>query len=242
MYYPEKIEKQIKFLCGQKNREIVLYSDYELIDESSKHLATCVLNHRMLKNKPIYALLRGSVNGITMLIPRSALIKCGNFDASLRCTQDYDMWYRMIHFYKFIHLKMILSKTRLHSLQDTVANPKTIVECDNLWIKMIRQLSNDEKIKLEGSLSEFYAAMIRFLRSTQYSGAIEYCQSELTASLSRENVRINDLLDILDKNWEKKEPSVPRQKYRSIPYRVLKKIYKEGVSGFLKAGYRRIVK
>ena len=243
VYMPYKIKKQIKFLRKQKDKDIILYSDYKLIDENGKHLATSILDHEMLEDKPIYALLRGSVNGITMLIPHSCLEKYGDFDETLRCTQDYDMWYKMLQNHRFVHQKVFLAKTRLHSLQDTVANPKTIDECNRLWIRMIEGLSDVEKIKLESSLSEFYAAMIRFLRNTQYDGAIEYCQLKLEDSVDSENIEVSDLSDLLDENWKKKEGTIQaEQEHRSIPYRVLRKIHREGILGFLTACFRQIIK
>jgi len=180
LYYQDKIEKQIDFLNKLGNKKVVLYSNYELIDENNGLISQVIFDHKTLKSKAsVYALLRGNINGITLLIPKSAFKQYGVFDINLRTTQDYDMWYRIIQTYEFIHIDDILAKTRIHSNQGTISNPITIEECNVLWVGMIKDLSDDKKIELEGSLYNFYIETIKFLKNTSYDGAVKYCEKEL---------------------------------------------------------------
>ena len=192
-YNSDKIEKQVKFLRTLEIKNVILFSNYAVMDEDGRFDYNCVLNHEMLEKTPIYALLRGNVNGITMLIPKTAFEEYGEFDPELRCTQDYDMWYRMIKTYKFIHLNDILSITRVHSRQDTQANPKAISESNTLWIGMVDGLTDIEKIKTEGSLLGFYLEMIKFLRQTPYFGAIEFCERQLEGVVQSNTVGADSL-------------------------------------------------
>ncbi len=178
-YKPDKLEKQISFLSRAEDKDIILYSNYDLIDENGKYTGKCKFNHDTLERTQVYGLLRGNVNGITMLVPKAAFDKYGEFDESLRCTQDYDMWYRMMKTYKFVHLNDILSTTRIHSKQDTQSSPRVISEGNILWINMVSKLSDSEKIKAEGSLIHFYVEMIKFARQTPYAGAVEYYRQQL---------------------------------------------------------------
>jgi glycosyltransferase involved in cell wall biosynthesis len=181
-YLPGKIEKQIDFLSTLKGdkRRIVLYSDYELIDPNGKLIERRVQDHKMLENSPIYGLLRGIVNGITMLIPREVFVTHGDFNVALQCTQDYDMWFRIFDDYKFTHQQEILSQTRIHPNQDTNANPAAVSEGNVLWVRMMNELSDDKKRAAEGgSLAKFYLEMVKFMRHTPYRVAERHCKSEL---------------------------------------------------------------
>jgi glycosyltransferase involved in cell wall biosynthesis len=186
MYRTNKIHKQIEYLTNLKNRDAILFSNYSVMDENGTHQYNCVLNHQMLEKKPIYALLRGNLNGITMLIPKKAFDDHGDFNIDLRCTQDYDMWYRMMRTYSFVHMKEILSITRVHSLQDTQANPRVVSEGNELWVNMVDGLSDEEKRAAEGTVYKFYFEMTKFLKQTPYNGALSHCTVLLEGSVQSE--------------------------------------------------------
>lgn len=194
VYYNKKIEKQIEYLKSLKNNEkIILYGDYELIDEKSRLIAECLKDHKMLEEKPEYAFLRGTINGITLLLPKKAFEDCGMFDESLRCTQDYELWMRMSKKYNFLHMEGIYSKSRHHREQVSNLNPKVIIEGNQLWINMIEDIADINKIRLEGGVYNYYKEMVRFLLDTPYNGAIEFCKRK-TEKMEREI--INNLNDI----------------------------------------------
>lgn len=195
VYYQDKIEKQIKYLSDLKNREkIILYANYELIDKNSKFLQKVILNHKELTEKPEYALLRGSVNGITLLIPKSAFDEYGGFNKELKCTQDYDMWRRIMKTYKFVHMDDIFTKTRIHALQDSNKHPNVVIEGDPLWISMIEDVADNRKKALEGSIYNFYREMFVFLKTgSPYVGAIEYCRKEMRNIFKKNIGKFSDI-------------------------------------------------
>lgn len=119
IYYPNKIEEQIKTLSNiPKNEKVVLYSDFEIINEKGESIVMVHNDHDMLIKKPEYALLRTCLNGITLLIPKKAFDECGVFDTNLRCTQDYTKWKEMMDKYKFVHTSDILTQTRIHRSEE----------------------------------------------------------------------------------------------------------------------------
>jgi len=181
VYYPEKVEKQIQYLSRlENNSNIVLYANYELIDKDSNFIKRVELNHEELLEKPEYALLRGCINGITLLIPKSAFEKYGKFDESLKVTQDYDMWRRIIKTYEFVHMDEIYTKTRIHSKQDSNKHPDIWKEGDKLWIKMMKETPLEIKERLEGSEYNFYYEMVDFLkRGTPYIGARTFATEQM---------------------------------------------------------------
>lgn len=178
LYYKDKIEKQINFIetNNLQNKKNILFSDYTVIDENGIEFGKCSKDHQEIEKKPEYILLRGYLNGITMLIPKSAFDDYGEFDETLKCTQDYDMWKKMMKTYKFIHQQELLAKTRIHKGRDTVINPKVITEGNKLWLNLIEDVSNKRKIELEGSEYAYYEKMSDFLEETPYNEAKKHCQ------------------------------------------------------------------
>ena len=178
VYYPEKIERQIEILSELADYEdIILYCDFEMIDEKGETIVKVRNDHDMLMKKPEYALLRACVNGITLLIPKKAFEEYGYFDENLRCVQDYVMWREMMKTYKFLHIGEILTKTRIHSLQDTKKNPSCTKEGNLLWIDMIKSITRKDRIRLEGTEYKFYEELVKFMKSTTpYPAAIAFAE------------------------------------------------------------------
>jgi len=199
LYYPDKIKIQIDFLSSIKDKNVVLYSNYDLIDENDKILHKVKFDHDMLTNKPEYSLYRGCINGITLLIPSKAFEEHGFFNFDLRCTQDYDMWSRIIKTYQFIHMNEFLSKTRLHSSQDSKISPAAEKEGNKLWIRLMQELSLEAKIRLENSEYFFYKEMSIFLETTPYKKALDYSnkkQKEISKNIKKrtENIKVTVII------------------------------------------------
>ncbi len=176
LYFEDKLEKQVKFLGQLKDKNTVLFSNYILIDENGRRIGNpTILDGKMTSKKQEYCLLRGCINGITLLIPKKAFDKCGRFDENLRCTQDYEMWHRMLKSFRFVHMNDILAKTRIHSGQDTKVNPKVVTEGEVLWKNMIEDVPDERKVELEGSIFNYYYRMALHLKQSVYKNTYEYC-------------------------------------------------------------------
>lgn len=180
-YYPQKLEKQVEYLQNF-DENTILYSDYDLMDEYSNVFAFQPKDHKELMQKKEYALLRGAINGITLLIPKKAFEVCGNFRLDLRCTQDYELWLRMmINGFVFVHQPLLLATTRLHQNQVTNTNPKVISEGNQLWIDIIEAFSDDKKKELDKTVYDYYVKSKEFMLTTPYEGTIEYLDKKIKA-------------------------------------------------------------
>lgn len=195
IYLKDKVENQIEYLRKNSlfNQKVILYANYDLIDSNSRCLRSVVLDHSLLGSKLEYSLLRGCVNGITLLIPRKAFDEFGLFDTSLKCTQDYSLWSKMIKEYEFIHMEEILTQTRIHPLQDSNKNPNVINEGNTLWINMIEGINLQIKRNLEGTEYNFYFEMKNFLESTPYEEAKDYCDLKMQQVLDKGRKEIVDI-------------------------------------------------
>ena len=185
IYYPKKVETQVGILNdfleqGKDIKKIILYSNYELINKKGKHITNVVFDSELLNKKPAYSLLRGSINGLTLFIPKEAFEKIGTFDESKRTTQDYDLWMRFIKEYTFHHHEDILTKTRLHEKQTTNTSKVTVEEGNKLWLNICEMLNDSEKEELDGSIYNYYKNMYTFLKThTNYEDATKHCEDKL---------------------------------------------------------------
>jgi len=123
VYFPEKVERQVSAMAVE-DEKTVLYSDFEVIDWRSRHLNYA--NIRDVEPQDVFYRMMTvalHMNGCTLLIPRACFEKVGLFDESLRTTQDYHMWFRMMKSgYKFKLIPEPLVKWRLHPTQGVQAN------------------------------------------------------------------------------------------------------------------------
>ena len=146
VYTLDKIEKQVNILKTLE-KETIVFSDYTVVDSSLNKLYFVDLScgHYIKElNNLMYDVINGTLNGCTMLIPKSFFIKCGNFEITQRNTQDYDMWFRMakedLPIY-YLHDNVLLS--RVHSDQGS-ASAEHRKLCDLFWLNVFENITLDE--------------------------------------------------------------------------------------------------
>jgi len=120
LYFPYKIERQIEYLKNIKNKQCILYSDFEKVDKNSSYTGELKIGAD-ISNNSLLAILSTSIHGCSTLIPKRIIDTVGYFSENLKTTQDYDMWFRM---YKagceFQHIPEILIKSRSHPEQGSI--------------------------------------------------------------------------------------------------------------------------
>jgi glycosyltransferase involved in cell wall biosynthesis len=194
VYYPDKVEKQVRFLSKiEDKRNIILYADFDTIDSKSRPLDKVRFDHKELTEKPEYALLRGCINGISMLIPKKAFKEHGGFDGQYRCTQDYELWRKFAKTYKFVHMKDIFTKTRIHEMQDSNNHPNVLTEGNPLWIGMMQDVSKKRREELEGTEYNFFREMRDFLKTTPYREAEDSAKAEMEKIYNSEKKNIEKI-------------------------------------------------
>ena len=175
IYLPNKVSSQIKYLSELSDKNVALFSDFDIINESGDVCHKNIFDHEWLEKKPLYALLRSCIHGCSLLIPRMFFDKYGVFNADLKTTQDYDLWFLMIRKEKFIHISETLIKSRAHLEQDTYKHPNALSEANELWIKMMKDLTKEEILLCENSVFDFYIKMYLFLaNNSPYTVATKY--------------------------------------------------------------------
>ncbi len=133
---------------NQKTGGLIIYSDYDLIDEQSNYTKTF--------SEPIYhnyyefaskIWIRYIGNASSILIHKSCFKKIGLFDENLKFGEDYEWWQRacLVYGYRFFHLRESIVKYRIHPKQTTSKVSSKTFEND----QKIRQKIKDEVIRTD---------------------------------------------------------------------------------------------
>jgi len=173
----DKTQRQVDFLRALGCGDIMLFGNYFLMDDDGKVWHESQMDQKLLMQQPSIALLRGMINGCTLMIPTKILRKHLPFKTDLRFTQDYEMWDRLREDGEFLFMPETLVKYRIHPGQDT-NNPKANIEGDKLWVWMMSRRSDTEKVILNGSRKKYFSELTDFLSKTPYVEATEHARRQ----------------------------------------------------------------
>ncbi len=178
LYYPEKIQTEIDYLKWKNliGSNTILYSNYDTMKANGELLGNIVFDSEKLNKDSAFSLLKGAINGLSLLIPKKAFNEVGKFDENLRCVQDYQLWFEMIKKgYNFIHIPHTLVVTRIHEKSVTNTSPKVVSEGNEFWLNVIKSFPDEEKIRLYGSIYNYYYELSNFFTGGPYNKALEFC-------------------------------------------------------------------
>lgn len=171
-HHPVKTAIQVQDWVANGSQQEILFSNYCLIDAQGSLITEVVLDHEMLTRKPLYPLLRGSVHGCSVFIPKAIFDDVGGFDEFRPTTQDYDLWRRMIARYPFRHLPRALIDSRWHDEQGS-KKIDHIEEATQFWLSTVQSIDRQDKIRHEGTPTRFDLAMADFLAKNNLTEAAQ---------------------------------------------------------------------
>ena len=181
LYYPNKVEVEINYLIDNNLLETntILYSNYSIIDEIGNFNYDVELNSRYLNRNSAYPMLFGSIDGLTLLIPKKAFDEVGYFDKNLKCVQDYQLWYEMYkNGYKYIHIPEVTVSTRIHAKQVTNTSPNLAIEGNKYWTNLLNDFSNKDKEILFGSEFNYWYILHSFFVGGAYNEVVNLCKNK----------------------------------------------------------------
>ncbi|PKL52496.1 MAG: glycosyl transferase [Nitrospira bacterium HGW-Nitrospira-1] len=169
LYYPDKVESQVKTLAGMENLKTILYGDYAVFSDNPNKVSEKRLPSVPPEQFRYFLTVKNVLHGCTLLLPKSAFDEYGLFNEKLRTTQDYDLWFRMAKKYHFVHIPKLLVKARHHAEQGSVKMGSiALKECDELLTGFVEELSEAEiEAATHSSNSLSYA---KISASMQYRG------------------------------------------------------------------------
>ncbi len=171
VYYPDKIQCQINFLRLNTSKKIIIFTNYTKIDKNGKITATKKIARRSVKN--IKCLLAidtiDTLNGCTLLLPKSILPKKNPFNPKLKFTQDYDLWFKLLQKNEFSYLDKFLIYSRQHANQTGLKNPiDSTTEADILHASMIKKLKLTEIKKYCNNSTDFLLEHYNVYKKANY--------------------------------------------------------------------------
>ncbi|WP_128930966.1 TylF/MycF/NovP-related O-methyltransferase [Bradyrhizobium zhanjiangense] len=184
-YDPTKIERQIEVVSAGIGAPKVACCSYRVLDDSTGRISPQhYYDVEEFGSKPLYGLFRGAINGNCLLIPSKAFNEIGLFDESLRTTQDYDLFYRLLRRFSIVYHDDVLVTARVHPQQDTLAKHDLAMrESDQLWSRFIDDASSIGVFSYEHSPAEYWAKLANHLWQSPYPAAREKVFSELRLAI-----------------------------------------------------------
>lgn len=176
LHLPHKTASQMDYLRRLGRPDACLFADFDLIGPQDEFIASVRLPVERIHHNPRLPLYNGMINGCTLLIPTAFLREFGPFDETLRCTQDYDLWNRILARHEFFHQPEVLVRYRIHPGQGT-HSARAVSEGDTLWKAMLDSRSEIERAQMFGSTRHYFASLAGFLAATPYQQATAYART-----------------------------------------------------------------
>ncbi len=176
LYYPDKVDSQIKALSGISHQRTILYGDFAIFFADPNVVKRVTLPGVPPEHFRYFITINNSLHGCTLLIPRAAFEECGLFNEGLQTTQDYDRWFKMAEKFNFVHIPHLLVKARQHTGQGILKMKDiALLECEHLLTGFVDSLSQNEMIKATNkSISLSYAEISVSMVHRGFSNTARY--------------------------------------------------------------------
>jgi glycosyltransferase involved in cell wall biosynthesis len=152
LYYSNKIMRQVEYLRQQASKDIIVFSDFDVIDyiNNTNYTKKVDDNFQFTTYTMLTLLFSSSLHACSMLIPKSCFENIGFFSETLITTQDYDYLFKLFrNNYIFKYIEEPLMVTRHHKEQGTLQlldyHIKELIDlyswATELFVDEIRKLS-----------------------------------------------------------------------------------------------------
>ena len=189
MYYPNKIKRQIEELEKLENKNTIMMSDLDGINENYEKIYVtnyiAHINEYPLREKSyIHPIIYNQTHGCTLLIPKTCFDEVGLFDETSLVAQDFELFYRV--FLKFPHKlipEVLVTARDSSNRQGRRSKSKGSVEYSELFIKIIDNLSDQDYKLLAKDKVAFYSDMQTFFKAAGYDMAYNYIGNKMMKNL-----------------------------------------------------------
>ena len=175
LHLPNKVAAQVSYWNEIGKRDAVLVSDADLIDENGRVVDTQRWPYDRFVRSPMLLFMLGCVNSCTIFIPVNILKEVGPFDISLVYTYDYELWNRVLSRYEIFHQPEALVAHR-SDFGSGSRKLGEVVEANALWMRLIDERSEIERVQMSGSSFRFYSEMAEWLGNTTIRYAADYAR------------------------------------------------------------------
>lgn len=186
IYYPWKIECQIEMLMKGKDKHAPVYSSWNSLVMPEGTVEPVLPDYRFSKEdyqNEILPVLFGLINGCTVLLHKSHFERVGLFDETLLTAQDYEMWFRIFRRRKAIYINSPLIKYRSHAAQGSITISEFSQNCQDIQLKMIKQITKEEIEVIFGGYYKFYFDMLRMADLNRWTQVMQQMLDEFGKTL-----------------------------------------------------------
>lgn len=200
-YYPNKIKRQVEELAKLKDKNTIMMSDLDGINEKYEKIYETKYINRIkeypLREKSfIYPVLYNQTHGCTLLIPKVCFDEVGLFDVGEIVAQDFEFFNRA--FSKFPHKlvpEVLVTARDTSNRMGRRAKPRASVEYSRLYISILENMTDkDIDLVAPDKLTLFYDMYI-FFKYAGYKPAYDYIINRIQAEIPIHAKKLlNDLM------------------------------------------------
>ena len=176
IYYLNKIQKQLQALQNAGNMKAPLYGSADALLMPERQVRHPYPDYRFFleeRQKGIFPVLFGLVNGCTVLIHKSHFERVGRFDEKLLTAQDVDMWFRIFRNQQVVYVEEPLIQYRFHEAQGSKLIKEFRSNCQEIQMSMIERLDKSEIDEIFGGAYKFYFDMMRMAEDVKWERCFE---------------------------------------------------------------------
>jgi glycosyltransferase involved in cell wall biosynthesis len=187
MYYPNKIERQVEELAKLDNKNTIMMSELDGVTEKGEKLYETNFQGHMAAYAPrersyLYPIVYNQTHGCTLLIPKKCFETEGLFDPKERVAQDFEYFYRIFKVYPHHLIPEVLVTARdTSNRMGRRAKPRASIEYSRLYIKILKNLSEEEISLLAKDKLTLLSDMREFARYAGYIPMLEFMTNEIIA-------------------------------------------------------------
>lgn len=185
MYYPKKIQRQVEELSELKDKNTVMMSDLDGINEKREKIyQTNYKNHineyPLREKSLIHPVLYNQTHGCTLLIPKVCFDEVGLFDVDERVAQDFECFNRIFQKYPHKLVSEVLVTARdTSNRMGRRAKPRASIEYSRLYIGILESLSDEDIALLAKDKLALLSDMWSFFKAAGYIQGYEYTTNKI---------------------------------------------------------------
>lgn len=201
MFTSDKIEKQLSAIHESGIENAICHCNFDfLYVEDNKRIKVNWLEQYEKKQleASCFAPVFLAIHGSTLLIHKSHFERVGNYDETLRATQDSEFLFRVMRNQKSVFVEDSLMISRIHKKQGQQTMKCHKVEYNDMFISFCEQLNDNEKTEFCGSEDNFYYKLYTLLKNQKPSDEIiPYLRNKISGLKRSENDKDEKLLSEL---------------------------------------------
>lgn len=184
-YYPNKIKRQIEELAKLEDKNTIMMSDLDGINEKYEKIYETQYINR-IKEYParersyLYPVLYNQTHGCTLLIPKACFDRVGLFDVGEIVAQDFEFFSRA--FAEFPHKlvsEVLVTARDTSNRMGRRAKPRASVEYSRLYISMLDKMSDEDMELLAPDKLTLFYDMYIFFKYAGYIPGLDYIKERI---------------------------------------------------------------